>query len=201
MRIVIATNNRKKRGEIEAILSDFSLPVLCYSEVCEPFEIEETGATFEENAEIKANAVAKKLPEDIVIADDSGLMIDALDGAPGVYSARFAGEDATDAQKVEKVLGLMKGLPKSERRARFVSCVFCRMPDGRSFCEKGVCEGHITDEPKGEGGFGYDPVFVCDDLPGRTFAELSRSEKASVSHRGRALEKFRQTFSKEMQRK
>ena len=146
-------------------------------------DVEETGTTFEENALLKARSGAKEgnMP---CIADDSGLCVDALDGAPGVYSARFAGEHGNDAKNNQKLLDLLKDVPKECRTARFVSAVACVFPDGRELTVRGICEGLIGYMPKGENGFGYDPLFYRGE---RTFAEFTAAEKDAVSHRGNAL--------------
>ncbi len=146
-------------------------------------EVAETGSTFEENAMLKAvsGCVDSMMP---CIADDSGLCIDFLDGQPGVYSARFLGEDTPYPEKIAKIVELMRDVPPEKRTARFVSAVACVFPDGRRFTVRGVCEGTIGFEPKGENGFGYDPIFYVGE---RSFAELTAEEKDAVSHRGNAL--------------
>ena len=147
-------------------------------------EVEETGETFAENAFIKAKAASCKtgLP---AVADDSGLCVDALGGRPGVYTARYAGENATDDMRMDKLLFELKGVPEDKRTARFVSAVCCVFPDGRKIEAEGKCEGKIAFEKLGNGGFGYDPVFTVD---GKSFARMSDGEKDALSHRGRALE-------------
>ena len=187
-RIVFATGNENKMVEIRMILSDLGLPVYSMKEAGVDVEIIEDGISFEENAEIKARAVARVLTNDIVLADDSGLVVDALDGAPGIYSARYAGENATDADRIAKLLREMQGIPPEERNARFVSAVCCVFPDGRKIIVRGECEGSIGQIPQGNDGFGYDPVFVTES--GKTFAELTPQEKDAVSHRGIALRKL-----------
>ena len=146
-------------------------------------EVEETGDTFEKNALLKARAVAM-VCDDFVLADDSGLCVDALDGRPGVYSARYAGEGASDAEKIKKLLGELEN--KTNRKAKFVTSMAFICPDGSEIVTMGEVFGKITDEPSGDNGFGYDPVFYCDELK-KTFAEATSDEKNSVSHRGRAL--------------
>ena len=154
-------------------------------------EVEETGSTFEENAELKAAAACRQtgLP---AVADDSGLQVDALNGAPGVFSARYAGEGATDADRNNKLLLEMSGIPDEKRSARFVSAICCVFPSGDKVYARGECEGKIGYEPKGENGFGYDPLFVVSD--GRTYAQLSDEEKDAISHRGNALKIFSQNL-------
>lgn len=184
MDFLIATHNLKKRDELQRILSPLGITVLTADEAgVDLTDVEETGTTFEENALLKARSGAKEgnMP---CIADDSGLCVDALDGAPGVYSARFAGEHGNDPKNNQKLLDLLKDVPKEERTARFVSAVACVFPDGRELTVRGTCEGLIGYAPKGENGFGYDPLFYRGE---RTFAEFSAAEKDAVSHRGNAL--------------
>ncbi len=184
MDFLIATHNLKKRDELQRILSPLGIQVLTADEAgVDLTDVEETGTTFEENALLKARSGAKEgnMP---CIADDSGLCVDALDGAPGVYSARFAGEHGNDAKNNAKLLDLLKDVPKAARTARFVSAVACVFPDGRELTVRGTCEGVIGYEQKGQNGFGYDPLFYVGT---RTFAEFSPAEKDAVSHRGNAL--------------
>lgn len=184
MDFLIATHNNKKRDELQRILSPLGITVLTADEAgVDLTDVEETGTTFEENALLKARSGAKEsnMP---CIADDSGLCVDALDGAPGVYSARFAGEHGNDPKNNQKLLDLLKDVPPERRTARFVSAVACVFPDGRELTVRGTCEGLIGYAPKGENGFGYDPLFYRDE---RTFAEFSVAEKDAVSHRGNAL--------------
>lgn len=184
MDFLIATHNNKKRDELQRILSPLGITVLTADEAgVDLTDVEETGTTFEENALLKARSGAKEsnMP---CIADDSGLCVDALDGAPGVYSARFAGEHGNDPKNNQKLLDLLKDVPPERRTARFVSAVACVFPDGRELTVRGTCEGLIGYAPKGENGFGYDPLFYRDE---RTFAEFSAAEKDAVSHRGNAL--------------
>lgn len=184
MDFLIATHNLKKRDELQRILSPLGIQVLTADEAgVDLTDVEETGTTFEDNALLKARSGAKEghMP---CIADDSGLCVDALDGAPGVYSARFAGEHGNDAKNNAKLLDLLKDVPKEARTARFVSAVACVFPDGRELTVRGTCEGLIGYEPKGQNGFGYDPLFYVGAL---TFAEFSPAEKDAVSHRGNAL--------------
>lgn len=193
MRFVIATHNAKKLKELGRILSDLNIEAVTGEQIGVTLtEPEETGTTFEENAYIKAAAACKEsgLP---AVADDSGLMVDALDGAPGVYSARYAGEGTSDADRNVKLLSELADVPEERRTARFVSVVCCVFPDGSTVCARGECPGRIAYAPRGEDGFGYDPLFlVAEGLPGagRSFAELSGEEKDAVSHRGNALRTF-----------
>lgn len=187
MRYILASNNKGKLREMKAILNATGAEVVSQSEAGLHFEAEETGTTFAENALIKAQAACKALHEP-AIADDSGLCVEALSGAPGVYSARYGG-CASDS---ERVALLLKNLGDSEnRKAKFVSCIACVFPDGGVLTAHGECEGTITTAPRGENGFGYDPVFEVSGT-GKTMAELTEEEKNSVSHRGRALKIFQE---------
>ena len=187
MDFVLASKNKKKLEELRRILTPMGINVIGESDSSITFpEVEENGTTFEENSMLKAKSAcdACNLP---AIADDSGLCVDALDGAPGVYSARFAGEDQNDDCNNQKLLELMKDVPDDQRTARFVSVVSCVFPDGRSFSVRGECEGFIAHELQGNGGFGYDPLFIVN---GVSFGLLSASEKDALSHRGKALKSF-----------
>lgn len=184
MDFLIATHNLKKRDELQRILSPLGISVKTAGEAgIDLTDVEETGTTFEENAELKAVSGCKEsdMP---CIADDSGLMVDALNGEPGVYSARYAGEHGNDKKNNEKLLSNLKDVKPSERTARFVSAVCCVFPDGRKFTVRGECKGVIGYEEKGSNGFGYDPLFYVGE---KTFAELSSEEKDKISHRGNAL--------------
>lgn len=184
MKIIVATKNSGKIKELKRIFEKLNIDVASQDEEgFNDIEVEETGDTFEKNALIKARAVAM-LADDIVLADDSGLCVDALDGRPGVFSARYAGENASDEDKINKLLNEMSG--KTDRSAKFVTAMAAIFPDGREIITHGEVSGHILTKPEGENGFGYDPVFYCDEL-GKTFAQASGEEKNSVSHRGRAL--------------
>lgn len=188
MDFVLASKNKKKLIEMKRILEPMGINLLNESDSGVRFpEVEETGTTFEENAILKAKSAcdACGLP---AIADDSGLCVDALDGAPGVYSARFAGEGHNDDDNLDKLLQLMKNVPDSERTARFVCALCCVFPDGRTLTARGECEGTIAHERHGNGGFGYDPVFMCGE---KSFGELSSDEKDQVSHRGKAIRIFK----------
>ena len=190
---IIATHNQKKLKEMARILEPLGIRAATDRDLGLTLtQAEETGDTFEENAYIKAAAACREsgLP---AIADDSGLMVDALDGAPGVYSARYAGEGTSDADRNAKLLSELADVPEERRTARFVSVVCCVFPDGSTVCARGECPGRIGYAPRGEDGFGYDPLFlVAEGLPGagRSFAELSGEEKDAVSHRGNALRTF-----------
>jgi XTP/dITP diphosphohydrolase len=185
--LVTATANPDKAAEIEEILGASGGVELLPRPVDVP-EVEETGTTLVENARLKAAALVSATGT-AAIADDTGLEVEALDGAPGVWSARYAGEGATYADNVAKLLRELAQRPDrgGARRARFRSVAFVRFPDGREVWREGIVDGTIAEAPRGEGGFGYDPVFVPDGGDGRTFAELGADEKHAVSHRGRAF--------------
>lgn len=187
--IVVATANEGKLAEIKHALADLSIKFLSLRDFPYIGEMAETGKTFEENALIKARTVAS-LTSKPAIADDSGIMVDALGGKPGVFSARFSGENATDEQNNRKLLSLLKGLPSSERGATFV-CVIAVVDGQREKLLRGECRGFVLDEPRGKWGFGYDPLFYYPPL-GKTFAEMLPDEKSAVSHRGRALKQLRE---------
>ena len=155
-------------------------------------EVEETGTTYEENALLKAHSGLKETGR-ITVADDSGLSVDILDGAPGLYSARYSGSGATYASNNEKLLAALKGVPRDKRTAVFVSAIACVFPDGREFTVRGECRGYVAEECRGSGGFGYDPLFVC---PAGCYAEMTAEEKDKVSHRGNALRAFKEELKK-----
>ncbi len=187
MDFLIATHNMKKRDELSRILKPIGITVLLAEEAgVDLTDVEETGTTFEENAYLKAQGGCDEsgMP---CIADDSGLAVDALDGAPGVYSARYSGEHGNDDKNNELLLENLKDLPLEKRTARFVSAVCCVFPDGRKITVRGEVEGKIAFDLKGGNGFGYDPLFLPDAYPGKTMAELTADEKDSISHRGNAL--------------
>ena len=186
MKLVLASKNAHKLVEMRDILSQLGVEVVLESEVGVDVDVEETGATFEENAFLKARAVmeASGLP---AIADDSGLCVDALNGAPGVYSARYGGEGLDDTGRCRLLLENMKG--QMPRTAKFVSVITCCFPSGDVLTARGECPGTIAFAPQGEGGFGYDPVFFVPPLK-KTFAQLTAEEKNAISHRGKALEVF-----------
>ena len=186
MKLVLASKNRKKLAEMNEILSRLGIEVCSEAEAGVDVEVEETGTTFEENSLLKARAVmeASGLP---AVADDSGLCVDALNGAPGVYSARYGGEELDDAGRCRLLLENMRG--QMPRTARFVSVITCCCPNGDVISARGECPGTIAFAPMGEGGFGYDPVFFLPRMK-KTFAQLAPEEKNSISHRGKALEAF-----------
>ncbi len=187
MKLVLASKNKKKLVEMNTILAQLGVEVCSEAEAGVDIDVEETGTTFEENSLLKAQAVmqASGLP---AIADDSGLCVDALGGAPGVYSARYGGEGLDDIGRYKLLLENMRG--QTPRTCRFVSVITCCFPDGEVITARGECEGTVAYAPQGEGGFGYDPVFYVPGLK-KTFAQLSAEEKNAMSHRGRALEIFK----------
>jgi XTP/dITP diphosphohydrolase len=188
MRIVLATGNPKKLAELQRILEGLEVELVPMTDL--GIEgAEETGETFRDNALIKARAVAAETGSP-ALADDSGLEVDALNGEPGVRSARYAGEDGDDEANNDKLMRELAGLPEEMRTARFVCTVALVAPDGREWVTRGEMSGHITDEPHGEHGFGYDPYFVPDGLE-VTSAELEPEEKDVLSHRGEALRQMR----------
>lgn len=187
MRYILASNNPKKLHEMREILTAMGAEVLSQSEAGLTLEAEETGVTFLENALIKARTACAALNEP-AIADDSGLAAEALDGEPGVYSARYGGEACQNDE--ERLYLLLKNLEgKENRRAKFVSAIACVFPNGDEITAIGDCPGVITHKPRGEGGFGYDPIFEVEGT-GKTMAELRPEEKNAVSHRGRAIREF-----------
>ena len=187
MKVILASKNQHKLTELSAILSQLGFEIALESEYGLDIDVEETGTTFEENSYLKAEAVMKAsgLP---VLADDSGLMVDALDGAPGVYSARY-GHKASDKERTAYLLENMKDVPEERRGAKFVCVITCLFPDGRKIVARGECPGVIARAPHGENGFGYDPVFYLPEL-GMTYAELPSEQKNAISHRARALQDF-----------
>lgn len=191
MKLVLASQNQKKLKEMRQILGELGIEVCLQSDVGVSIDVEETGTTFEENSLLKAQAVmeATGLP---AIADDSGLCVDALGGAPGVYSARYGGEGLDDTGRYRLLLENMRG--QSPRSARFVSVITCCFPDGEIITARGECEGTLAYAPQGEGGFGYDPIFFVPELR-KTFSQLSAEEKNAISHRGKALESFKEKLS------
>lgn len=185
-RIVFATGNENKMKEIRMILEDLGMPVISMKEAGAYVDAEENGSTFEENAMIKASAVSVLLPEDIVLADDSGLEIDCLDKAPGIYSARFAGTDTPYEIKNKMFLEKLQGVPEEKRTARFVCAIAAVFPGGVKKTLRGTMEGRIAEKAAGLNGFGYDPIFWLPEY-GCTSAELAPEKKNEISHRGKAL--------------
>lgn len=187
MKVILASKNQHKLTELSSILSKLGFEIALESDYGLDIEVEETGETFEENSLLKAEAVMKAsgMP---VLADDSGLMVDALSGAPGVYSARY-GNKGSDSERTAYLLENMKDVPDTQRGAKFVCVITCLFPDGRKIVARGECPGVIARAPKGENGFGYDPVFYLPEY-GMTYAELPAEQKNAISHRARALQDF-----------
>ena len=194
MKLILASKNPGKLRELQEILGSMQVEVLMESQVGLDLDVEETGTTFEENSFLKADAVMKASGM-AAIADDSGLVVDALDGAPGVYSARY-GDLHSDAERTAYLLKNLESVPDEQRTAKFVSVITACFPDGRTIQARGECPGMITRSPRGDGGFGYDPVFLVPEL-GATFSELSSEEKNRISHRGKALQLFAQKLNEE----
>lgn len=195
MDILLATKNQHKVKEFSRILEKVGINLLSETDFDISFpDVEETGTTFEENAFLKAKSVSE-LVNVPVIADDSGLCVDYLDGAPGIYSARFSGENADSRSNNEKLLSLLDGVPEEKRTAEFVCVIACIFPDGKRFSVRGECHGYIAKKMLAEDGFGYDPLFVTDK---GCFATMGTENKDAVSHRGRALNLFIEEIKKYM---
>ncbi|MGO0154655.1 XTP/dITP diphosphatase [Leuconostoc mesenteroides] len=190
MKLIIASNNTHKITEIEALLAAISidLPVVSLQEIGDVPEIVEDGTTFEENAVKKVETIAKVAPNDYILADDSGMSVDALNGEPGVYSARYAG-DHDDQANIDKVLQKLTQFPKEQRTAHFNSVIALHSPKGSNLIVNGQVDGYITESERGQDGFGYDPIFFVPSM-NKTFAEMSASEKNAISHRGLALQEL-----------
>lgn len=188
MRLVIATHNRDKVLEFQRILQPLAIKVI----TADLPEVEENGKTFAENAYLKAISAFRATGK-AAVADDSGLEVDALNGAPGIYSARYAGENATNEQRIKKLLDSLKDVPAEKRSARFVCTICCILPNGDVITARGECPGKIAFAPHGKGGFGYDPVFLVGE---KTFGELNAEEKDRISHRGKALRIFAEELRK-----
>ncbi|GAB3050038.1 XTP/dITP diphosphatase [Virgibacillus ainsalahensis] len=188
--IMIATKNEGKAKEFKDFFSTYNIEALSLLDLTEEVpEVEETGTTFEENAALKAeqNAAVLSIP---VLADDSGLLIDALDGKPGIFSARYAGEKKNDQENIEKVLGELSGIPVEKRTARFVCVLAVAIPGKKTLFRKGYCEGSIALSEAGLNGFGYDPIFIPTNHL-KTMAELSKEEKNQISHRKNAMDQLK----------
>lgn len=196
-KLIFATGNEGKMREIRVIMEDLGMEILSQKEAGLAPEVEETGTTFEENAVIKAKAVAGLLPEAIVLADDSGLEIDYLNKEPGIYSSRYAGEDTSYIIKNQMLLDRLAGVPDKERTARFVCVIAAAFPDGQVFTVRETMEGFIGDAPAGENGFGYDPIFQVPQY-GCSSAELTMEQKNELSHRGKALRKMKEELKKRL---
>lgn len=188
MKIFIATKNHHKLEELERILKPMGFETVSENDLSEPLpEVEETGTTYEKNALLKARSGLQATGL-MTVADDSGLSVDALDGAPGLYSARYSGFGATYESNNQKLLAALEGLSREQRTAVFVSAIACVFPDGREFTVRGECRGYVAEKPHGKSGFGYDPLFVC---KAGCYAEMTPEEKDRVSHRGNALRLFK----------
>ncbi|MBR6380764.1 MAG: XTP/dITP diphosphatase [Lachnospiraceae bacterium] len=194
-RLIFATGNQGKMREIRMIMEGTGYEILSMKEAGANIDAEENGETFEENALIKARAAAKLLPGDIVLADDSGLVVDALGGEPGIYSARYLGTETPYSVKNANIIERLEGVPDEKRTARFVCAIAAVLPDGREKVVRGVIEGRIGYAERGEHGFGYDPIFYVPEL-GCTTAEIPEEEKNEISHRGRALRLMREELSR-----
>lgn len=193
MKVFIATKNAKKLEEFSRILLPMGIEVVSERDLDKPLgEVEETGTTFEENAILKAKAGLNETGY-ISLADDSGLCVDYLDGAPGIYSARYSGGHGNDAENNKKILRELEGVPMEKRTAYYVAAIACVFPDGRSFTVRGECHGHIAFEESGSCGFGYDPLFISEK---GCIGHLSAEEKDSISHRGKALRLFKEELKK-----
>lgn len=191
--MVVATGNRGKLRELNVLLESLGVEIKSLADYSGIPEVVEDGETFAENAVKKAVAAATATGE-VALADDSGLEVDSLGGMPGVRSARFAGENRDDQANNDKLLRLLEGVPREKRGARFRCVVAVALPEGGVFTAEGVCEGEIGFQPEGEGGFGYDPLFVVPSL-GKTFAQLDMETKNSISHRGKALRLAREIIA------
>ena len=194
-RLIFATGNKDKMKEIREILGSLPVEILSMKEAGIQAEIEEDGKSFEEKALTKARGVCR-LAGEMVLADDSGLEIDYLNGEPGIYSARYMGEDTSYRIKNQNLMDRLSGVPDEKRTARFVCAIAAAFPDGREYVVRGTIEGRIGYEERGENGFGYDPIFYLPDRDVST-AQLSREEKNSISHRGNALKKMKELLEKE----
>ena len=193
MKIYIATKNAKKLVELKRILEPMGFEVLCQKDLdFEVPDVEETGTTFEENALLKAHSGLEATGY-ISVADDSGICVDYLGGAPGIFSARYSGENATDEKNNAKLLAELEGVPIEQRTAYYVAAIACVFPDGREFTVRGECHGYIDTCMHGDGGFGYDPMFISEI---GCFGEVTAEEKDKVSHRGRALKVFKEELKK-----
>ncbi len=194
-RLIFATGNEGKMREIRDILADTYPEILSMKEAGIRTDIMEDGKTYEENAMIKARAVAEAAPGELVLADDSGLEIDYLGKEPGIYSARYLGEDTSYRVKNADLIRRLEGVPDEQRTARFVCAIAAVLPDGRELAVRAAIEGRIGYEEKGNNGFGYDPIFYVSEF-GKTTAELTEEEKNLVSHRGKALRRMKEELKK-----
>ena len=196
-RLILATSNKDKAREIAEILTGTPFIVTTMKEEGYDPDIVEDGKTFEENALIKARAVHALASGAYVMADDSGLCIDALDGAPGIYSARFCGEDSTYPEKFAKIFEMLKDVPEDQRTAKFVCSIAVVRPDGSEFTVRGEICGVLHEKPMGDGGFGYDPIFYVPEF-GMTTAQMTKEQKNSISHRGKASRAMAEKLKEEI---
>jgi len=194
-KLIVASNNEHKIKEIREILKDFNIEILSLKDVGIDIDIEENGTTFMENAAIKANTIFNMMSDYMVIADDTGLMVDALNGAPGVYSARFAGEHANFKKNNEKLLNLLIDVPFKKRTAKFVCSIVLIVDKDIVIKVEGESKGYIIDKYIGDSGFGYDPLFYMPEFD-KTFAQMTSEQKNSISHRGNALQKLVEEMNK-----
>ena len=197
LKLIIATSNKDKVREIGEILKDTPFTAVSMHEEGLDPDIVEDGKTFEENALIKARAVHGLAENCYVMADDSGLCIDALDGAPGIYSARFCGEDSTYPEKFAKIFDMLRDIPEEKRTAKFVCSIAVVRPDGTDFTVRGEVCGILHEKPAGDGGFGYDPIFYVPEF-GMTTAQMTKEQKNSISHRGKALRAMAEKLKAEL---
>ncbi|MFG6493957.1 XTP/dITP diphosphatase [Fictibacillus sp. UD] len=195
MKILIATKNKGKVKEFQSMFENLGCEILSLSDIEGSPDVEETGTTFEENAILKAETISQQMNIP-VIADDSGLEIDALEGKPGVYSARYAGLQKSDEDNMNKVLAELQNVPETQRSARFVCALAFARPNKKTIVVKGECEGEILREKRGSQGFGYDPIFFVPEL-NRSMAELAKEEKNKISHRAVALMKLKNLINEE----
>lgn len=195
--ILIGTTNQGKVNDFKQLLEKEGIKVLSLRDLDDAIEVEETGTTFAENAILKAETFSRHYNQ-IVIADDSGLEIEALNGRPGVYSARYAGEHKSDEDNIKKVLSEMEGVPFHARKAAFVCVLALAIPGKETKIFEGKCHGYITEQPKGTNGFGYDPIFYVPEK-GKTMAELSLEEKNELSHRKKAIDKLKKYWDEHLQ--
>ena len=194
-KLIVASNNDHKIMEIKQILSQFPFEVLSLKEASIDIDVEETGSTFMENAYLKASEIFKLANGNMVLADDSGLSVESLDGAPGIFSARFAGEHGNSKANNEKLLSILEGESEEQRKAKFICAMVLIVNEDEIVKVQGEAEGVITAEFRGEEGFGYDPLFFVKEY-NKTFAQMSAEEKNAISHRGRALEKLKSQLVK-----
>lgn len=194
-KLIVASNNEHKIMEIKQILSQFPFEVLSLKEASINIDVEETGSSFMENAEIKASEIFKIAHGNMVLADDSGLSVESLNGDPGIFSARFAGEHGNTKENNDKLLSLLEGKREEQRKAKFICAMVLIINENETVKVQGETEGIITAEFRGEEGFGYDPLFFVKDSK-KTFAQMRPEEKNAISHRGRALDKLKSELQK-----